>query len=128
MALTLEEIRRRVDGTIAVAADGAAARSCYVGDLLSDVLAHADRGCALVTVQNHLNTVAVCAHVACAVVVICQGRPVPDDMAAAAAREGIAVVVTPLSQYAAALALGDLPASDRRKPAPAAVRGAKPTS
>ena len=106
MALTAEEIRARVGGTLAVAADGAAARGCYVGDLLSDVLGHAARGSALVTVQNHLNTVAVCAHVGCPVVVLCHGRPAPPDMAAAAAREGVAVVVTPLSQFEAALALG----------------------
>lgn len=129
MALTLEEICRKVGGTVVVAADGATAHSCYVGDLLSDVLAHADGGCALVTVQNHLNTVAVCVHVACAVVVICHGRPVPPDMAAVAAREGVAIVVTPLSQCAAALALGgDLPPSDRRRLAPVAVRGPKPSS
>ncbi|MDD7201161.1 MAG: DRTGG domain-containing protein [Sphaerochaetaceae bacterium] len=34
---------------------------CYVGDLLSDVLAHAKRGSLLVTTQNQRNTLAVAA-------------------------------------------------------------------
>lgn len=109
--MTLDEIREKVGGTVAVPVDGAEATSCYVGDLLSDVMGHAGDGCVLVTVQNHLNTIAVCTLVGCGVIVICHGRQVPPDMAEAAAREGVAVVVTPLSQYAAALALQPLPPS-----------------
>lgn len=111
--MTLEEVRSRVGGEVAVSADGARASCCYVGDLLSDVMGHAGEGCALVTIQNHLNTIAVCTLVGCSVVVLCHSRPVPPDMAAAAAREGVAIVVTPLSQYAAALALRELPAGGR---------------
>lgn len=111
--MTLEEIRERVGGTVAVDVAGASADSCYVGDLLSDIMGHAGEGCALVTIQNHLNTIAVCTLVGCEVIVLCHGRPVPPDMAAAAAREGVAIVVTPRSQYAAALALKDLPPADK---------------
>ena len=46
------------------------------------------------------------------VIVICHNRPVPPDMAEGAAREGVAIVVTPLSQYAAALALSSLPPAE----------------
>lgn len=122
MTLTAEEIRRKVGGALAVAAGGAAADGCYVGDLLSDVMCHAGAGCALVTVQNHLNTVAVCTHVGCSVIVLCHGRPVPPDMAEAAEREGVAIVVTPLSQYAAALALQELP------PATSSISARKPSA
>lgn len=111
--MTLEEIRERVGGTIAVNVEGASADGCYVGDLLSDILGHAGDGCVLVTVQNHLNTIAVCTLVGCGVIVLCHGRPVPSDMAAAAAREGVAIVVTPRAQYAAARALSDLPPADK---------------
>lgn len=107
--MTLEEISSKVNGRIEVAADGASATSVYAGDLLSDVMAHAGEGCALVTVQNHLNTIAVCTLVGCQVIVVCHDRPVPPDMAEAAGREGVAIVVTPLSQYAASLALSELP-------------------
>ena len=45
-------------------------------------------------------------------IVLCHSRPVPPDMAEAAAREGVAIIVTPLSQYAAALALSSLPPAE----------------
>lgn len=88
--------------------EGAGAEGVYVGDLLSDVMAHAGEGCALVTIQNHLNTIAVCTLVGCEVIVICHGRPVPPEMAEAAKREGVAVVVTEAGQFETALALADL--------------------
>ena len=110
--MTAEEICENVNGTLAVTVEDAAATGVYVGDLLSDVMGHAGEDCALVTIQNHLNTIAVCTLVGCAVLVICHGRPIPPDMAEAAAREGVAIVVTPLSQYAAALALSSLPPSE----------------
>ncbi len=109
--MTAAEVAAKVGGRVEVAADGAAATSVYVGDLLSDVMGHAGEDCALVTIQNHLNTVAVCTLVGCSVVVICHSRPVPPDMAEGAAREGVAIVVTPMSQYEAALALSELPPS-----------------
>ena len=109
--MTAAEICAAVNGTIAVEVADAAATGVYVGDLLSDVMGHAGEDCALVTIQNHLNTIAVCTLVGCTVLVICHGRPIPPDMAEGAAREGVAVVVTPLSQYAVALALKELPPS-----------------
>ena len=110
--MTTEEICSKVSGTLAVPAEGASAAGVYVGDLLSDVMGHAGEDSVLITIQNHLNTIAVCTLVGCAVIVICHGRPVPPDMAEAAAREGVAIVTTPLSQYAAALALSSLPPAE----------------
>ena len=111
--MTLEEIRERVGGTVAVDVEGASAGSCYVGDLLSDIMGHAGEGCALVTIQNHLNTIAVCTLVGIAVIVVCHDRPVPPDMAEAARRENVAIVTTSLSQYAAAIALRKLPPCEK---------------
>ena len=111
--MTLEEIRERVGGTVAVDVEGASAGSCYVGDLLSDIMGHAGEGCALVTIQNHLNTIAVCTLAGIEAIVICHNRPIPEDMKVAAEREGVAIVTTPLSQFAASVALGELEASVR---------------
>ena len=111
--MLLAEIVDKVGGKIAVDVPDATAECAYVGDLLSDVMGHAGDGAVLVTVQNHLNTIAVCTLVGIQVIVICHGRPVPPDMEEAARREGVAVVVTQLSQYAAALALQELPPSER---------------
>ena len=111
--MTLEEIREKVGGTTEVDVPDASAACAYASDLLSDVMGHAGEESVLITIQNHLNTLAVCTLVGIAVIVICHGRPVPDDMREAAAREGVAIVVTPLSQYAASLALSELPPSVR---------------
>ena len=111
--MTLAEISEKVAGKVAIDVPAAEASCAYVGDLLSDVMGHAGEDSVLVTVQNHLNTIAVCTLVGIAVIVICHDRPVPPDMAEAAQREGVAIIVTPLSQYAAALALKDLPPCER---------------
>ena len=111
--MTSEEISEKVKGSIEVAAQDAAATCAYSGDLLSDIMGHAGEDCALITIQNHLNTIAVCTLVGCSVIVLCHNRPVPPDMAEAAKREGIAIIVTAMSQYAAALALSELPPADK---------------
>lgn len=111
--MTLGEIAKKTSGRIEVDVSGAEASCAYVGDLLSDVMGHAGDGSVLITVQNHLNTIAVCTLVGIRVIVACHGRPIPPDMAEAANREGVAIVVTQMSQYAAALALSELPPCER---------------
>lgn len=111
--MTLEEVAKRTAGSVEVDVHGAEVSCAYAGDLLSDVMGHAGEDSVLITVQNHLNTIAVCTLAGIRVIVICHGRPVPPDMAEAAKREGVAIVVTSLSQYAAALALSDLPPCER---------------
>ena len=107
------EIVERIGGKVAVDVQDAEASCAYVGDLLSDVMGHAGEDSVLVTVQNHLNTIAVCTLVGITVIVICHDRPVPPDMAEAAKREGVAIATTPLSQYAVALALHELPPCEK---------------
>ena len=111
--MTLKEVAEKIGGTIVVDVPGAVASSAYAGDLLSDVMGHAGDESVLVTVQNHLNAIAVCTLVGITIIVICHARPIPPDMAEAAKREGVAIVTTPLSQYAAALALHELPPCER---------------
>ena len=109
--MTFEEIKNRVQGTVVVDNPGADITSAYTSDLLSDVMGHCGDESVLVTIQNHLNTIAVCTLAGIEVIVICHNRPVPDDMAEAAAREEVAIITTPLSQYAASVALSSLPPS-----------------
>jgi len=71
----------------------------YTSDLLSDVMANAKEGGALVTIQAHKNTVAVATLADISVIIICNSRPVPDDMLEAAKSEGIAVIHTKENQY-----------------------------
>ena len=71
----------------------------YTSDLLSDVMAHAKDGGALITIQAHKNTVAVATLVNISVIVICNSRPLPEDMLEAAKDEGVAVIRTKENQF-----------------------------
>jgi hypothetical protein len=71
----------------------------YTSDLLSDVMANAKDGGALITIQAHKNTVAVSTLVNVSVIIICNSRPLPDDMLSAARDEGVAVIRTRENQF-----------------------------
>jgi hypothetical protein len=63
----------------------------YASDLLSDVLANAPQGGVLVTLQVHLNVIAVASHAELAAVVFAGGRRPDDDVIAKAVAEGISL-------------------------------------
>ena len=71
----------------------------YTSDLLSDVMGNAAEGSVLITIQAHKNTVAVSSLAGVAAIIICNNRPVPDDMLAASANEGVAVFQTAENQF-----------------------------
>jgi len=88
-ALALEEITpANGDNADADIAEG------YASDLLSDVLAHAPAGGLLVTLQVHLNVIAVASHADLRAVVFASGRRPEDDIVARAVDEGISLYVT----------------------------------
>jgi hypothetical protein len=74
-------------------------RGAYTSDLLSDVMANARDGGALITIQAHKNTVAVATLVNITVIIVCNSRPLPEDMLEAARDEGIAVIRTKENQF-----------------------------
>jgi hypothetical protein len=63
----------------------------YASDLLSDVLAHAPAGGVLVTLQVHLNVIAVASHAEMAAVIFAGGRRPEGDVVAKAQAEGLAL-------------------------------------
>ena len=71
----------------------------YTSDLLSDAMANAVDNGILITIQAHKNTVAVGTLKDLAAIVICNNRPIPDDMIEAARDERIAIFLTPESQF-----------------------------
>lgn len=111
--MTLGEVSFAVGGTVVVDVPEATASCAYASDLLSDVMGHSGEGSVLITIQNHLNTIAVCTLVGTEIIVVCHSREIPPDMAEAAKREGVAIVTTPLSQFAASVALSALPPVER---------------
>ena len=92
---------RELDGVVCLQGDyeDAEVLDGYTSDLLSDVMAHAGEGSVLITIQAHKNTVAVCSLVGAVAILVCNNRPVDDDMLAAATSEGIAVFRTPDNQF-----------------------------
>ncbi len=71
----------------------------YVSDLLSDVLANAPKGGVLVTVQVHLNVIAVAVHAELAAVVFALDRVPDENVLAKAVEEGIALYVSDLPAF-----------------------------
>ncbi|MEN6297083.1 MAG: hypothetical protein ABFC92_03945 [Rectinema sp.] len=71
----------------------------YTSDLLSDVLANGRDASVLITIQAHKNTVAVATVVDISLIILCNNRPVIDDMVDAAAQARIGVIRTSLSQF-----------------------------
>lgn len=68
-------------------------------DLLSWVMARGGAGMAWITVQTHMNVVAVAALHEFSCIVLPEGCAMPPDVLAKAADEGIAVLVSSRSAY-----------------------------
>jgi serine kinase of HPr protein (carbohydrate metabolism regulator) len=71
----------------------------YTSDLLSDVMANAKDGGVLITIQAHKTTVAVATLVNIACIIVCNNRPLPEDMLESAKDEGIAVLLSGENQF-----------------------------
>jgi hypothetical protein len=66
----------------------------YASDLLSDVLAHAPAGGVLVTLQVHLNVIAVASHAGLRAVIFSSSRVPDEEIVAKAADEGLSLYVS----------------------------------
>ena len=71
----------------------------YTCDLLSWVMAHGQEGMAWVTVQTHMNVIAVAALHDMACVIMPESIQMEKESLAKAAEEGICVLESPLSGY-----------------------------
>ncbi len=72
---------------------------CYTCDLLSWVMAKGKRGCAWITVQTHMNVVAVASLHDMACIICPEGIEMEAENAKKAEEEGIAVLCTPKDAY-----------------------------
>ena len=80
----------------------------YTSDLLSCAMAGAAKGNVWVTLQGHLNVVAVASLNELAAVIITEGKPVAAETANKAEEEGVALLQTPLASYQVIGRLWDL--------------------
>ena len=71
----------------------------YTCDLLSWVMAHGREGMAWITVQTHMNVIAVATLHDMACVIIPEGIKVENDVVEKADEEGICILVSALTAY-----------------------------
>lgn len=71
----------------------------YVGDLLSDVIAHSTRGNVWVTIQTHPNIVAVASMKDLAAILLAGGREPDPETLKKAEEEEIPVLKSPLKAF-----------------------------
>jgi hypothetical protein len=89
-------------------------RGGYASDLLSDVLAHAGEGDLWVTLQTHLNIVAVASMRALAGIVLVNGREPEADTLQKAREEDVVLLVSRLPAFELIGRLYDLGLSGMR--------------
>lgn len=101
--MTMHDVAECLRGRLLVAPPAGAPepRGGYASDLLSDVMAHARAGDLWVTLQTHVNVVAVADLKGLAAVVIVNGREPDEDTRARAAEQRVPIVVTPLPAFEA---------------------------
>lgn len=71
----------------------------YVSDLLSDVMGNTKKGDIWITLQTHLNIVAVASHADLSGIIITGSRNLPEDVLKKAESEKVLIAVTPLTAF-----------------------------
>lgn len=101
MAVTMRDILEKLDLTIAAAPDALdrEVSGGYASDLLSCVMASAQKGNVWVTLQSHPNIVAVAVLLELAGVIIAEGRDPEIITLDKAAEEGIPILTTPRTTF-----------------------------
>ena len=117
--MTVKELAELIEGTdMTPEASKETQVSCgYTCDLLSWVMAHGAAGMAWVTVQTHMNVIAVASLMEMAAVIIPEGIVMEEPSLEKARDEGIAVLQSDLTAYeiCAILAKAGLPGKNREE-------------
>ena len=79
---------------------------CYVGDLLSWVMANAKEGNVWITIMSNINVAAVAKLTDVACVLLCENVQPDEDCLQRSIEQGITVLRTSLSAYEAAVTIG----------------------
>ncbi|MFZ5753964.1 MAG: serine kinase [Bacillota bacterium] len=74
-------------------------RGCYIGDLLSNVMAHAQAGNVWLTVQIHPNIVAVASLLNLPAIILVEGHQPQPETLAKAKEEGIVLLSSEHTSY-----------------------------
>ena len=101
--MNVAEAAKMLEGTL-VAANSAAEREIqggYASDLLSDVMGNSREGDVWITLQKHVNVVAVAQLNGLSAIVLVNGRKPEPDTLAKAEEMGIPIISTPLQAFEA---------------------------
>jgi predicted transcriptional regulator len=99
--MNVAEVAQQNEGTI-VAGGAAAGKEIlggYVSDLLSDVMGNSREGDVWITVQKHVNIVAVAQLNELAAIVLVNGRKPEPETIERAEEKGVPIISTPLQAF-----------------------------
>lgn len=99
--MNVAEAAKKIDGTLitGIATAGREVQGGYASDLLSDVMANSREGDVWVTMQKHVNIVAVAQLNGLAAIVLVNDRKPEPDTLARAEEMGIPIISTPLQAF-----------------------------
>ncbi|MDF2877322.1 MAG: AraC family transcriptional regulator [Clostridia bacterium] len=99
--LTIKELIRSAEFEIVAGEKGMdnEVEGGYVGDLLSFVMAHAKEKDVWVTIQGHINSVAVASLLGLSAIILSEGVAADSEMIKKADEEGIPILRTKLSSF-----------------------------
>ena len=100
--MNLTAVAARLGATVLTEPRDPALTGCYISDLLSDVLAHAQPGVLWVTIQIHRNVLSVASMKDIAAVLFTCGRKPEPAVVREAEEQGVALLSTPLTTHQAA--------------------------
>ncbi|MCT4545470.1 MAG: DRTGG domain-containing protein [Vallitalea sp.] len=99
--MTVEEIKNQLELKLVAGEEGLKNQvtNGFVGDLLSVVMGKAKEGNAWVTIQSHVNIVAVALLTGSACIIVTEGFEVENDAVIKANEENIPILTTNKSSY-----------------------------
>ena len=99
--MTVEEIVQQMGLKLLAGADGIdnEVQGGYAGDLLSFVMAHAKEKNIWITIQGHINSVAVASLLGLSAIVLAENAEADDETIRKANQEGIPVLSTSLNSF-----------------------------
>jgi predicted transcriptional regulator len=97
--MRIKDVAEKLELKILAAGRDQEVTSGYVSDLLSDVIANAEEGCLWITVQRHLNIVAVAQLKKLAGIILSRGSEPESPVLARAEQEGLYILSTPSDSF-----------------------------
>ncbi|MCF8020346.1 MAG: AraC family transcriptional regulator [Vallitaleaceae bacterium] len=102
--MTINDIQEILNATVVTESsyENNEVLSGFVGDLLSVVMGKAKEQCAWITIQGHINIIAVGTLINVGCIIVSEGFKVDEDAIKKANEEEIVIMTTHLSSYEAA--------------------------